>query len=231
MSVWGNTLTTTERMLCDQIRSYVGSPAYKALISSSSTLLTASVTEREFYLALCYFPRKFTAIYEELLTQFSAAYVRSEQLLRGRHLSQGECLRDPISVGTFVNLTLPRVQRALGSQIRGVLVAVLSSLSVYRPYYQRALQLHSQSLISVVKPLPVVDTASSVDTSLVKPLPIVNTASSVDTSVVNPLSVVDTASSVDTSVVNPLSVVDTSVVKPSQWNHQPRIHPSHYRKR
>ena len=84
MSVLVTLTSRSERAFCDKIRSYVGSPAYNAMLKSVDSYPLGSILERQFYLALHYFPRRFTAIHERLITLLSAAYLRSTRILNAR---------------------------------------------------------------------------------------------------------------------------------------------------
>lgn len=167
MRVLPFTLTPSEQLLCDRVHGYVDSPSYQAMINSRLSVPVEPsyhlgfTTEREFYLALHYFPRRFTAIYEELRTLLCAVYVRSQSLL---HRTFSLPCDNP-SLGLLAHLTIPLVQRALGSQVRATVMADLNSLRQYQPYYTRALQLHS--VVSVSIPSMVISDAVSIPSMVV----------------------------------------------------------------
>ena len=143
--------STTEDF-CAIMRSFVGSPAYHQILSSPHlTGKLGPISERDFYLALRYFPRRFTAIHERLLTQLCAVLVRCERILR--RTSPQYCTlwldnslpSSPLSLGTLARLTIPLAQRALGSQVRATLTVALTELTQYQCYYRQAHLLHTPS--------------------------------------------------------------------------------------
>ena len=145
MGVPGSSSISAEENLCALVRSYIGSPAYHAMISSPFLRgRIGPIAERDFYLALHYFPRRFTAIHERIVTQLCAALVRSEQIIRGRRLIPTSLVwldsfsTTPLSIGTLFRLTISHVQTALGSQARATIIADLAELATYTYYYQQS---------------------------------------------------------------------------------------------
>lgn len=166
-------LTPAECVFSAMIRSYVGSPAYHAMMDSSSSRPLGPCSEREFYLALRYFPHRFAALHEELVTLLTAAYFRSLRILtRSSEVSPSPLCQ---SLGSLAHHTLPLVQRALGSQARATLHRTLHSLSSYQTYYQRALLKFTASSVRTprreIPPSPERDPVIPVIPLPVTPLP------------------------------------------------------------
>ena len=151
LSITGTILPPTAEDFCALMRSFVGSPAYHQILSSPHlTGKVGPISERDFYLALRYFPRRFTAIHERLLTQLCAVFVRCEQILQKRKsFLPSSLVKDnvsrPLSLGTLARLTISVAQQALGSQARATITADLAELAHYHYYYQRSLHLFTHS--------------------------------------------------------------------------------------
>ena len=158
MKVMSTTFPLNVEYVSTVMQSYIGSPAYHAMISSPSNRgRLGPISERDFYLALYYFPRRFAVIYEKVFTQLCTALVRSEQILHGRGIISGSSLSTPLSLGTLARLTTSRVQQALGSQARATLLSELTNLAHHDYYYRWAHQLYFQSPVPsspVTTPLP-----------------------------------------------------------------------------
>ena len=185
MGVPGSSSISAEENLCALVRSYIGSPAYHAMISSPFLRgRIGPIAERDFYLALHYFPRRFTAIHERIVTQLCAALVRSEQIIRGRRLIPTSLVwldsfsTTPLSIGTLFRLTISHVQTALGSQARATIIADLAELATYTYYYQQSHLQYSKCPSTFHYPIerksvPITSIASN---SVVTPSPIAITS-------------------------------------------------------
>jgi hypothetical protein len=134
------------------------------MLKSVDSLSLGPICDRQFYLALRYFPRRFTAIHERLITLLSAAYLRSTRILNARFPRRViQPVPDYVSIGLLAHLTIPVVQRALGSQLRATITAALNKLSAYQSYYNLVASdsVASDSIVSVASDSVASDSVAS----------------------------------------------------------------------